>query len=149
MSRHLLATSIVVAVAALFAAGCGSSGNGSSSATTTSVPKVTAKSINSPFIFTVAGSDVTVAVSGNQAAPAADLPAQVVCANLATKGFTDRNEASLTWKKGATSATVTLPKAAAGMDLCAISFTSIKKLAVAVFSAAAKKKFLAGQTTAK
>jgi len=139
----------VIALAALFAVGCGSGdGNASSTATTTAAKK-TAKSINSPFIFTIAGADVTVAVSGKQATPPNDLPAQMVCANLAGNGFSDRNQASLTWKKGATSATVTLPKSAADQDLCAISFTTIKKQSVAFFSEAAKKKYLADAQAAK
>lgn len=149
MSRNFLATSSVIAFAALFAAGCGSSDSNSASTTTTTVVKKTVKAINSPFIFTVAGADITVAISGKQGTPTSDLPAQVVCAKLAGDGFADRNEASLTWKKGATSASVTLPKSAANQDLCAISFTTLKKQAVAFLNEAAKKKYLADAQAAK
>ena len=139
----------VIGLAALFAAGCGSGESNSSSTATTAAAKKTAKSINSPFIFTVAGADVTVAVTGKQATPTSDLAAQMVCANLAGKGFADRNQAAFTWKKGATSASVTLPKSAADQDLCAISFTTIKKQAVAFFDEAAKKQYLAEEQAAK
>ena len=149
MSCRLLATATVVACAALFAAGCGSSGSSSSSTTTTAVAKKTVKAINSPFIFTIAGADITVAISAKQGPPTSNLPAQMVCANLAAKGFSNRNEASLTWKKGETSATVTLPKSAADQDLCAISFTTLKKQAVAFLNEAAKKRYLADAQTAK
>ena len=87
----------VIAAAAIFAVGCGGGGGDSSSTATTTAAKKTAKSINSPFIFTVQGSEVTVAVTGKQATPVSDLQAQVVCANLAAKGFADRNEATTTW----------------------------------------------------
>ena len=149
MDRRILATTTVLACSALFAAGCGSSDSNSSSSATTAVAKQTVKAVNSPFIFTIAGADVTVAISGKQGAPTADLPAQMVCANLAANGFTERNEASLTWKKGATSASVTLPKSAATQDLCAISFTTLKKQAVAFLNEAAKKKYLADAQAAK
>ena len=139
----------VIGLTALFAAGCGSGESNSSSTATTAAAKKTAKSINSPFIFTVAGADVTVAVTGKQATPTTDLAAQLVCANLAAKGFADRNEAALTWKKSATSASVTLPKSAADQDLCAISFTTLKKQAVAFFDEAAKKQYLADAQAAK
>jgi len=149
MSRHFLATSTVIAFTALFAAGCGSSDGNSASTSTTAVVKKSVKAINSPFIFTIAGPDVTVAISGKQGTPTSDLPAQVVCATLADNGFANRNEASLTWKKGATSASVTLPKSAANQDLCAISFTTLKKQAVAFLNEAAKKKYLADAQAAK
>jgi len=149
MSRHLLATSTVLGLTALVAAGCGSSDSNSASTTTTAVAKKSVKAINSPFIFTIAGSDVTVAISGKQGTPTSDLPAQVVCAKQTADGFGDRNEASLTWKKDATSASVTLPKSAANQDLCAISFTTLKKQAVAFLNEAAKKRYLADAQSAK
>lgn len=149
MSRRLLATTSLIVSAALFAAGCGSSDSNSANTTTAAVVKKTVKAINSPFIFTIAGSDVTVAISGKQGTPTSDLPAQVVCAKQTADGFGDRNEASLTWKKGATSASVTLPKSAANQDLCAISFTTLKKQAVAFLNEAAKKQYLADAQAAK
>ena len=149
MSRHLLATSTVLGLTALAAAGCGSGDSNSASTTTTAIVKKSVKAINSPFIFTIAGSDVTVAISGKQGTPTSDLPAQVVCAKQTADGFGDRNEASLTWKKDATSASVTLPKSAANQDLCAISFTTLKKQAVAFLNEAAKKRYLADAQSAK
>ena len=149
MSRHFLATSSLIAFVALFAAGCGSSDSKSASTTTAAMVKKSVKAINSPFIFTIAGSDVTVAISGKQGTPTSDLPAQVVCAKQTANGFGDRNEASLTWKKGATSASVTLPKSATNQDLCAISFTTLKKQAVAFLNEAAKKQYLADAQAAK
>ena len=149
MSRHFLATSSLIAFVALSAAGCGSSDSNSASSTTTAIVKKSVKAINSPFIFTIAGSDVTVAISGKQGTPTSDLPAQVVCAKQTADGFGDRNEASLTWKKDATSASVTLPKSAADQDLCAISFTTLKKQAVAFFNEAAKKQYLTDAQSAK
>ncbi|MDP4603969.1 MAG: hypothetical protein NWQ82_07670 [Solirubrobacteraceae bacterium] len=142
MSRHIAAGSALIAAAALFAAGCGSDASNSANTAATQPAKKTAKSINSALVFTVAGSDVTVAVTGKQGTPASDLPAQIVCANLASDGFKDRNEASLTWKKASTSASVTLPESAAAQDLCAISFTTLKKQAVAFFNEEAKKRYL-------
>jgi hypothetical protein len=142
MSRHIAVGSALIAAAALFAAGCGSDGSNSANNATTQPAKKTAKSINSPFMFTVQGSEVTVAVTGKQATPVRDLQAQVVCANLAAKGFADRNEATTTWKKAATSVSVTLPKSADGQDLCAISFPTLKKQAVAFFNEEAKKRYL-------
>jgi hypothetical protein len=139
----------VIAAAAIFAVGCGGGGGDSSSTATKTAAKKTAKSINSPFIFTVQGSEVTVAVTGKQATPVSDLQAQVVCANLAAKGFADRNEATTTWKKAATSVSVTLPKSADGQDLCAISFPTLKKQAVAFFDEAAKKQYLSDAQAAK
>ena len=139
----------VIAAAAIFAVGGGGGGGDSSSTATTAAAKKTAKSINSPFIFTVQGSEVTVAVTGKQATPVSDLQAQVVCANLAAKGFADRNEATTTWKKAATSVSVTLPKSADGQDLCAISFPTLKKQAVAFFDEAAKKQYLSDAQAAK
>ena len=139
----------VIAAAAIFAVGCGGGGGDSSSTATTTAAKKTAKSINSPFIFTVQGSEVTVAVTGKQATPVSDLQAQVVCANLAAKGFADRNEATTTWKKAATSVSVTLPNSADGQDLCAISFPTLKKQAVAFFDEAAKKQYLSDAQAAK
>ena len=149
MSRHHLAASTVLGLTALVVAGCGSSDSNSAGTTTTAVVKRSVKAINSPFIFTIAGSDVTVAVSGKQGTPTSDLPAQVVCAKQTADGFGDRNEASLTWKKGATSTSVTLPKSAANQDLCAISFPTLKKQAVAFLSEAAKKQYLADAQAAK
>ena len=148
MSRHYVAISSLIASAALFTAGCGSSDSNSASTATTAIVKRSVKAINSPFIFTIAGSDVTVAVSGKQGTPTNDLPAQVVCAKQTADGFGDRNEASLTWNKGATSASWTLPKSAANQDLCAISFTTLKKQAVAFLNEAAKKQYLADAQSA-
>lgn len=139
----------VIAAAVIFAVGCGGGGGDSSSTATTTAAKKTAKSINSPFMFTVQGSEVTVAVTGKQATPVRDLQAQVVCANLAANGFADRNEATTTWKKAATSVSVTLPKSADGQDLCAISFPTLKKQAVAFFSEEAKKRYLEDAEAAK
>lgn len=149
MKRFSFAPPVLIACAALAAAGCGGSGGDASSSATTAVAKKTVKAYDSPFIFTIAGAQVTVAVSGKQAPPTSEVPAQMVCANLAANGFANRNEASLTWKKGATSATVTLPKSAADQDLCAISFTTLKKQAVAFLNAAAKKRYLDDAEAAK
>ena len=142
MKRFSCLALILIACAALAAAGCGGGGSNSSSSATTAVAKKTVKAYDSPFIFTIAGPQVTVAVSGKQAPPTSDTPAQLVCADLAAEGFANRNEASMTWKKGAASASVTLPKSAAGQDLCAISFTTLKKQAVAFLNEAAKKQYL-------
>ena len=90
MSRHYVAISSLIASAALFTAGCGSSDSNSASTATTAIVKRSVKAINSPFIFTIAGSDVTVAVSGKQGTPTNDLPAQVVCAKQTADGFGDR-----------------------------------------------------------
>ena len=149
MKRFSLTASILIACAAVAAAGCGGGGNDSSSSATTAAAKKTVKAYDSPFIFTIAGAQVTVAVSGKQAPPTSDVAAQLVCADLADKGFANRNEASMTWKKGATSASVTLPKSAAGQDLCAISFPALKKQAVAFLNETAKKQYLADAQAAK
>jgi len=138
-----------IALFALSIAGCGAGAGNSPDTAVTATPKKVAKSINSALIFSVAGSEVTVSITGKQGTPATDLPAQFVCANLAANGFAERNEASSTWKKGATSASARLPKSAANQDLCAISFTTLKKQAVAFFNEAAKRRYLADAGAAK
>ncbi len=142
MKRFPSAASGLIACAAIAAGGCGGGGRDSSSSATTAVAKKTVKAYDSPFIFTIAGAQVTVAVSGKQAPPTSDVAAQLVCADLADKGFANRNEASMTWKKGATSASVTLPQSAANQDLCAISFPTLKKQAVAFLNETAKQQYL-------
>ncbi len=149
MSPFLVAKATAIACAALIAAGCGGGQSNSSGTVPAAVAKKTVKALDSPLIFTIAGSEVTVAISGQQGPPTGELPAQMVCADLDSNGFTNRNEASMTWKKGATSASVTLPKSAADQDLCAISFTTLNKQAVAFLSAAAKKQYLADAQSAK
>ncbi|GEM_PF-1600479 len=143
MTLQSVIRSSLIVLLALSAAGCGSGESNSANTAAPAPTTKTAKSINSALIFSVKGSDVAVGVSGKQGTPKTDLPAQVVCAKLAGNGFADRNEAAVTWKKGATSVSVTLPKSAASQDLCAISFTTLKKQAVAFFNEAAKKKYLA------
>ena len=89
---------------------------------------------------------MTVTADAGEGVSSSDQPMAVVCANLASDGFADRVQASTTWKSGARTVAVTLPHSAAGLDLCAISFTSRPgKQAVAFFDAQAKAKFLADQ----
>jgi hypothetical protein len=131
-------------VAALVLAACGTS---STKTTKPSKPTATARAINAPFTFKVAGTTVTVSIDAAQGAPSATAqPVELVCANLATNGFSDRDKARTTWPAGNPSTTFTLPRTAEGLDLCAISFTARPgKQAVAFLNEQAKAKYLADQ----
>lgn len=144
MSR-LLALALAV-VATVVLAGCGTSDDTATN-TGPATPPATAKAVDAPFTFTVAGKTVTVTIDAAQGAPSRrEEPVQVVCANLAPDGFADRDQAEGTWELGAPSVSVTLPEPADGRDLCAISFTGrTGKQAVAFFDEAAKAKYLADQ----
>ena len=152
MSSKLLVLFIVASVAL---AGCGRSskpGVNDTPAVPVGKPPVavqTAKALNAPFVFRVAGTVVTVVIDRAQRFPSStDEPVQVTCANLGAHGFVDRNQGQGTWKRGAGSTTVTLPKVATGFDLCAISFSArAGKQAIGFFSAQAKAKYLADQKT--
>lgn len=120
------------ALAAVVLAGCGTSTDTRTATTPTSVR--TAKATSAPYAFMVAGDTVTVVVDAAQRAPSSrDEPVQLICANLAANGFADRDQAGGTWKVGASSATVSLPKSANGLDLCAINFTAHAGMRVAAF----------------
>jgi hypothetical protein len=140
-----------IGLAMLVVAGCGSSTNTVTKANTAPATVKTAKTIGAPFTFTVAGNMVTIAVDPTQGPPSTrDEPVQVICANLATNGFSDRDQTRSTWKLRAASVTVTLPKAADRLDLCAISFTArTGKQAIAFFNEQAKAKYLADQRASK
>ena len=135
---------LLAALAAAALAGCGSSTSSVTTPTTAPSP-TTARTIDAPFTFTVAGTTVTVSIDPAQGAPSSrEEPVQVVCANLAANGFADRDEAQGTWKRGAPSMTVTLPESADGLDLCALNFTArTGKQAVAFFNEDAKARYLA------
>lgn len=150
---------LLAALATVVLAGCGTNtstvANSSTVANTNTVTApttvTTAKTIDAPFTFEVAGNTVTISIDAAQGAPSTrEEPVQVVCANLAENGFSDRNEAGAKWKLGASSITVTLPKSADGLDLCAINFTALtNKQAVAFFNEQAKAKYLADQKASK
>jgi len=138
---------VLVALATVALAGCGTSTN-----TVTAPPTVkTARTIDAPFTFEVAGNTVTVSIDAAQGAPSTrEEPVQVICANLAANGFSDRDQARGTWKLGASSVTVTLPSSADGLDLCAINFTArTGRQAIAFFNEQAKAKYLADQKASK
>ena len=153
MSRLPAALAALAALATVALAGCGTDTTTVASTNTRTAPATvtTAKTIDAPFTFAVAGNTVTVSIDAAQGAPSTrEEPVEVVCANLAAKGFSDRDEAPATWKLGASSITVTLPKSADGLDLCAINFTArTGKQAVAFFNAQAKAKYLADQKASK
>lgn len=146
MSRLL---ALLAVLATIVLTGCGTSDDTATNTGATSSPATvaTAKAIDAPFTFTVAGKTVTVTIDAAQGAPSSrEEPVQVICANLAPDGFADRDQAEGTWELGAPSVTVTLPEPADGRDLCAISFTGrTGKQAVAFFDDAAKAKYLADQ----
>jgi hypothetical protein len=147
LSRFVLA---VVVGSVVVVAGCGGSG-GSSTTTTTATTAKTATALSAPFTFTVQGRNVTVAIDSAQGSPSTtDEPVSVVCANLGSSGFVDRDPATGTWPKGASSVSVTLPKSADGLDLCALSFTAhTGKQAAAFFNKQAEAKYLADQKSGK
>lgn len=144
---------LLAALATVVLAGCGTSTKTVANTNTVTTPATvtTAKTIGAPFTFTVAGNTVTVSIDAAQGAPSTrEEPVQVICANLAPNGFSDRDQALGTWKLGASSMTATLPKSADGLDLCAISFTARKgKQAIAFFNEQAKAKYLADQKASK
>ena len=128
--------------AALVLAGCGSA----TTPTKPTKPVKTARALNAPFTFKVSGSAVTVAIDAAQGPSTTAEPVQLACAKLAAHGFSDRDEARATWPVGKRSTTFTLPRAADGLDLCAIAFTAHSgKQAIAFFSEQAKAKYLADQ----
>jgi hypothetical protein len=144
---------MLAVLATVVLAGCGTSSTTATktnAATAPTTPK-SAKAINAPFTFEVAGSTVTVSIDAAQGAPSnREEPVQVVCANLAANGFSDRDQAAGAWKLGALSTSVTLPKPADALDLCALSFTThTGKQAIAFFNETAKAKYLADQRAAK
>jgi hypothetical protein len=143
---------LLAVLATVVFAGCGTSSNTTTKTNPATAPTTakSAKAISAPFTFAVAGSTVTVSIDAAQGAPSSrEEPIQVVCANLAANGFSDRAQAAGTWKLGALSATVTLPQSADGLDLCALSFTAhTGKQAIAFFSETAKAKYLADQKKA-
>jgi hypothetical protein len=152
MSSKLLVLFIVAPVAV---AGCGSSSKPAANDTPAQpvdkpvVAVQTARALNAPFAYRVAGNVVTVAIDRAQRFPSStDEPVQVTCANLGANGFVDQNQGQGVWKQGAGSTTVTLPKAATGLDLCAVNFSArAGKQAIGFFSAQAKAKYLADQKT--
>jgi hypothetical protein len=130
---------LLALAAALVLAGCGS-------ATKPTKPAKTARALNAPFTFKVSGSTVTVAIDAAQGPSTTAEPVQLACANLAAHGFSDRDQARATWPVGKRSTTFTLPRAADGLDVCAISFTAHSgKQAIAFFNEKAKAKYLADQ----
>ena len=141
-------TAIVLTGAAL---GVGACGSGSEKAATPAqtTPAATARSaraLDAPFTLTVAGRRVTIAADDAEGVSSSDQLVAVVCANLGPDGFADRVQATTTWRRGAATLSVTLPRSAAGLDLCAISFTDRPgKQAVAFFDAQAKADYLADQ----
>jgi hypothetical protein len=141
---------LLVALVAVALTGCGTSTSTATNTDTRTAP-TTARAIDDPFTFKVAGDTVTISIDAAQGAPSPrEEPVQVICANLAENGFSDRNEAQATWKLGAPSITVTLPKSAEGLDLCAISFTALKgKQPIAFFNEQAKAKYIADQKASK
>jgi ABC-type Fe3+-hydroxamate transport system substrate-binding protein len=144
---------LLAVLATIVLAGCGTTSNTATKTNSATAPTAvkTATAINAPFAFEVAGSTVTVSIDAAQGAPSnREEPVQVVCANLAANGFSDRDQAEGTWRLGALSTTVTLPKSADGLDLCALSFTArTGKQTIAFFSATAKAKYLADQKASK
>jgi hypothetical protein len=150
MSRR---TAVTVALATVALAGCGTSTNSVTNTDTIAAPTTvtTARAIADPFTFEVAGNTVTVSIDPDQGAPSSrEEPVEVVCANLAANGFSDRDQAKAVWKLGASSVTVTLPRSADRLDLCAISFTArTGKQPIAFFNEQAKAKYLADQKASK
>ena len=144
---------LLAALATVALAGCGSSTKTVANTDTVTAPPTvkTAKAVDAPFTFKVAGSTVDVSIDPAQGAPSTrEEPVQVICANLAANGFSDRDQATATWKLGAPSISVTLPASADGLDLCAINFTARKgRQAIAFFNEQAKTKYLADQKAAK
>ena len=133
---------LLVLVAALALVGCG---------TSSTTPTATARAISAPFTFKVSGTTVVVTIDAAEGAPSTTAqPVRLVCANLAANGFSDRDQARATWPAGKPSTTFTLPRTAAGLDLCAISFTARPgKQAVAFFNQKAKARYLADQGASK
>ena len=144
----------LLAVLATFVlSGCGTNTDTVANTTAATAPATvrTARTIDAPFTFRVVGNTVTVSIDAAQGSPSTrEEPVQVICANLAANGFSDRDQAQATWKLGASSVTVTLPKSADALDLCGISFTDrTGRQAVAFFNERAKAKYLADQKASK
>ena len=144
---------LLAALVAVVLSGCGTNTDTVANTDAVTAPTTvrTAKTIDAPFTFKVAGNTVTVSIDAAQGSPSTrEEPVQVICANLAVDGFSDRNRAQATWELGASSITVTLPESADALDLCAISFTDrTGRQAVAFFNEQAKAKYLADQKASK
>ena len=144
---------LLAALATVLLSGCGTNTDtvASTDAGAAQTTVKTARAIDAPFTFEVVGNTVTVSIDAAQGSPSTrEEPVEVICANLAADGFSDRERAEATWDLGASSTTVTLPKSAPALDLCAISFTNrTGRQAVAFFNEQAKAKYLADQKASK